>query len=201
MKMLLAAALLLVTVLAGCAEPATTSTSSGTLDAANDGVRVLFVTSLGNFTVQMMAAHAPQTVANFLAYVDSHYFEKLTFHRIAPGFVVQGGGYESDYKTRHTARAPIPLEATGAEPNKQWTLSMARTGDPNSATSEFFVNLQDNKNLDPTGPNTGYAVFGKVVSGFDTITAMTKVEAGASFGAGGFYPKVPIVIQSATRVA
>lgn len=198
MRWALALPLLLVT-LAGCNDSAA---------SANDGVQVRFTleladanrTPFGSFVVEMDAEHTPKTVANFLAYVDSGYFVNLTFHRVAPGFVVQGGGFESDYRTRHQAMAPIPLEATSAKPNKQWTLSMARTGDPNSATSEFFVNLVDNPNLDPTGPNTGYAVFAHVVDGFDTITKMTSVERGQSFSAGGFYPKTPIVIVGAQRV-
>jgi cyclophilin family peptidyl-prolyl cis-trans isomerase len=175
---------------------------------ANDGVQVEFTlrladankTAFGSFVVQTDAAHTPKTVANFLAYVDSGYYSNLTFHRVAPKFVVQGGGYEADYRTRHHELAPIPLEANATKLNKQWTLSMARTNEPNSATSEFFINLENNTNLDAKGAGTGYAVFGHVVSGFDTITKMTTVTAGQSFGAGGFYPKVPIVIVSAKRV-
>jgi len=184
----LALPLLLVGV-AGCTE-----------DAGGDGVKVEFTTTLGKFVMETDAEHAPKTVENFLAYVDSGYYVNLTIHRVAPNFVVQGGGYESDYKTRHEARDPIPLEATAEEPNVKWSWSMARTSDPNSATSEFFINLKDNAALDPSGPNTGYAVFGHTVSGFDVIENMTKVEAGQSFGAGGFYPKVPIVITAVKRV-
>jgi peptidyl-prolyl cis-trans isomerase A (cyclophilin A) len=199
--LLLAAALFLVAPLAGCNGP--DSAEGG------DGVQVRFTlhladanrTGFGSFVVETDAEETPKTVENFLAYVDSGYFVNLTFHRVAPGFVVQGGGYEADYKTRHTAMDPIPLEATAAKPNKQWTLSMARTTAPDSATSEFFVNLADNTNLDSTGPGTGYTVFAHVVSGQDTIMKMTTVEHGQSFGAaGGWYPKTPIVIGSAERV-
>jgi len=199
----LAAVLLLSAALAGCSSKS--PAGSGAL--ANDGVKVQFTlvlhdgnnTPFGSFVVQTDAKETPKTVANFLAYVDSGYYANLTFHRVAPGFVVQGGGYEADYRTRHTEMPPIPLEATADKPNLKWTLSMARTSAPASATSEFFVNLVDNHNLDSTGPGTGYAVFGHVVSGQDTITKMTTVEHGQSFGAGGWYPKVPIVIQSAKR--
>ncbi|HET6398206.1 MAG TPA: peptidylprolyl isomerase, partial [Candidatus Thermoplasmatota archaeon] len=152
-----------------------------------DGVLVRFDTTLGAFTVCTAARHAPSTVRNFLEYVDTGYYVGLTFHRVSPGFVVQGGGFEADYETRHAERPPIRLEATPRQPNVKWSLSMARTSDPHSATSEFFINLEDNTNLDPTGPNTGYAVFAHVVEGFGTIEAMTKVEPGPSFSAGGFY--------------
>ena len=156
-------------------------------------------TPFGSFVVRLRPDVAPLTVENFLAYVDSGYYVDLTIHRVAPGFVVQGGGYEADYRTRHTARDPIPLEAEA--PNLQWTVAMARTSDPASATSEFFVNLQDNPSLDPRGPDSGYAVFADVYTGHDTIQAMVGVEPGQQFGAGGFYPKTPIVITSAERVA
>lgn len=196
---LLTASALFVVLFAGC------TSDDG---ASNDGVRVRFDlqladgnrTAFGSFTVETDAEKTPKTVANFLAYVDSGYYEGLTFHRVAPGFVVQGGGFEADYKTRHTARDPIPLEATVDKPNLKGTLSMARTNQPGSATSEFFVNLANNKNLDATGPNTGYAVFAHVVDGAATITNMTKVAPGASFAAGGFYPKTPIVIVNVERV-
>lgn len=188
--------------LSGC------SSGSGGSGAENDGVQVAFTfeladgnhTPFGSFVVETDAEHTPKTVANFLAYVESGYFVNLTVHRVAPGFVIQAGGYEADYKTRHTPLPAIPLEATADKPNKKWTLSMARTSAPDSATSEFFVNLQDNTNLDPTGPNTGYAVFAHVVSGFESIENMTQVEAGQTFSAGGFFPKTPIVITSAQRV-
>lgn len=157
-------------------------------------------TPFGSFVVETDSKYTPKTVENFLAYVDSGYFVNLTVHRVAPGFVIQAGGYEQDYTTRHTALPPIPLEAHEDKPNKQWTLSMARTNAPDSATSEFFVNLKNNTNLDSTGPNTGYAVFGHVVSGFETIEAMTEVEPGKTFSAGGFFPKTAIVITSAQRV-
>lgn len=167
---------------------------------AQDHVRVRFETTLGNFTVETDAAYAPRTVANFLQYVDDGFFACTTFHRVAPGFVVQGGGFLSDYATHKKTRDPIPLEATTAARNLKWTLSMARTGEPDSATSEFFVNLADNRNLDPTGPKTGYAVFAHLVEGQDTITKITQAKAGKPFGAGGFYPKEPIVIIQAHRL-
>ena len=199
---LLAALPFLALAFAGC------SGSDDGSGGTGSGVQVEFTlrladanrTSFGSFVVETDATDTPKTVENFLAYVDSGYFANLTFHRVAPGFVVQGGGYEADYKTRHTARDPIPLEATPEKKNTKWTLSMARTSAPDSATSEFFVNLADNTNLDSTGPGTGYAVFGSVVSGQATIEKMTGVEHGASFGAGGWYPKTPIVIESAERV-
>lgn len=189
----LVAAVLVATALAGCEGEA--------------GTLVIFETSLGEFRVEMLPDHAPVTVANFLQYVDDGFYDGTTFHRIFPGFVVQGGGFEyvDDEYVPKEPRDPIVNEATLDEPNLHWTLSMARTNLPDSATSQFFVNLDDNDNLDPrpgTGAaGAGYAVFAQVVEGFETIEAMTEVAPGESFGsAGGYYPAEPIHIERAYRV-
>lgn len=190
---LLAVCALVATALSGCEG----ETEAGTL--------VVFETTLGDFTVETLPEHASVTVANFLQYVQDGFYDNTTFHRIAPGFVVQGGGLEyvdGQYQPKPT-RDPIVNEATTKQPNLQWTLSMARTNAPNSATSQFFVNLADNANLDPQPErgSAGYAVFAKVVAGFDTIEAMTQVAAGESFGsAGGYYPAEPIFIEHAHKV-
>lgn len=167
---------------------------------AEDAVQVRFETTMGNFTVETDVESTPATVKNFLQYVDDGFYACTTIHRVAPGFVIQGGGYLSDHQTHKPTRAPIPLEATADKKNLKWTLSMARTGEPNSATSEFFINLADNKNLDATGAGTGYAVFAHVVDGQATVDAITKAKPGRSFGAGGFYPAEPIVIIRAYRL-
>lgn len=175
---------------------------------ADESVEVRFETNLGDFTVKTLPEHAPITVDNFLQYVDDGFYDGTTFHRVAPGFVVQGGGFiwdqEADggngsYALKDT-RAPIVNEATTQQPNSQWTLSMARTNAPDSATSQFFVNLVDNGALDPNAQSAGYAVFAEVVSGFDNVTAMTQVTPGQAFGAGGFWPAEPIIIERAYRV-
>lgn len=168
--------------------------------SAEDGVKVRIETTLGNFTVETDAETTPETVKNFLQYVDDGFYACTTIHRVAPGFVIQGGGFRSDYKTHKETRDPIVLEATPAKKNLQWTLSMARTSAANSATSEFFVNLANNANLDSTGPGTGYAVFAHVTEGQDVIEKITQVKAGKSFSAGGFYPADPIVIIRAARL-
>ncbi len=188
MKQMLLVAALVATMLAGCT------------DAKDDFPQVLFETSLGEFTVELWPDVAPVTVENFLRYTEEGHFDGLTFHRIAPNFVVQGGGYLPDHQTLRPTNPPIVNEAKADVKNEKGTLSMARTSAPNSATSQFFINLVDNSALDKTANSAGYAVFGKVISGMDTVEAMTKVEPGQSFGAGGFYPKEPILITKATII-
>src|SRR5580693_1902848 len=129
---------------------------------------VRFETSHGAFTVELFAQDAPLSVANFLQYVDDGFFDGTIFHRIVPGFVIQGGGLTKDFDEKKT-RAPIKNEATNGELNKRGTLSMARTNDIHSATSQFFVNLTDNDFLDHRPGNYGYAVFGRVTDGMEVI--------------------------------
>ena len=129
---------------------------------------------------------------------------KLRFPPLIPIFHhhanVQGGGFLADHRTQKPTRDPIPLEASAQEPNVKWSLSMARTSMPDTATSQFFINLENNTQLDPVGPGTGYTVFAHLVDGHATIEAMTKVPEGRSFGrAGGYYPAEPIVILRAYR--
>jgi cyclophilin family peptidyl-prolyl cis-trans isomerase len=161
-------------------------------------VTVNFETSHGPFTVELYPKEAPQTVENFLAYVDSGFFDGTIFHRIVPGFVIQGGGLNADFSSRQT-RAPIKNEATNGLRNQRGTLSMARTRDINSATSQFFVNLTDNAALDHKGPGDyGYAVFGRVTQGMDTIDKIAGVRTGTRQR----YENAPledVVIQSAKR--
>ncbi len=183
-------AVLTIVTLSGCVE-----------DTKPEGSQVKFETTLGEFVVETWPDKAPITVENFLQYVHEGHYDGLTFHRIAPGFVVQGGGYLPDHETLRETRDPIKNEASPDVPNKEWTLSMARTSAPDSATSQFFINLADNKALDKTGGSAGYAVFGKVISGHATIEAMTEAAPGRSFGAGGFWPAEPIVINQATIIS
>ena len=138
---------------------------------------IRFETSHGGFTVEMFEEDAPQSVANFLRYVDEGFFEGTIFHRIVPGFVIQGGGLTADFEQKKT-NPPIKNEAANGVQNKRGTLSMARTDDINSATSQFFVNLTDNGFLDHRPGNYGYAVFGHVTEGMDTIDKIAKVKTG-----------------------
>jgi cyclophilin family peptidyl-prolyl cis-trans isomerase len=160
---------------------------------------IKFETTLGDFVIELYADEAPVTVANFLQYVDDGHFDGTVFHRVIPGFVIQGGGMTADLSQKAT-RKPISNEATNGLKNLRGTLSMARTSDINSATSQFFVNLVDNAFLDHQGPrNYGYAVFGKVVEGMDVIDAIAAVETGRKRGHDDV-PLEPVVVNAARRV-
>ena len=138
---------------------------------------IRFHTTHGDFTVELFDKQAPVSVENFLQYVDDGHFDGTIFHRIVPGFVIQGGGLTADFSTKKT-RAPIANEATNGLKNERGTLSMARTNDINSATSQFFVNLSDNAFLDHTKGQFGYAVFGRVSEGLDVVDAIAAVRTG-----------------------
>ena len=138
-------------------------------------VSLVFETTLGNFEVELFEKEAPISAKNFQEYVDEGFFDGVLFHRVIPGFMIQGGGFEPGMKQKKT-KAPIKNEATNGLKNKRGTLSMARTNVVDSATAQFFVNLVDNDFLDHTGPsNYGYAVFGKVTSGMDVIDKIAQV--------------------------
>jgi peptidyl-prolyl cis-trans isomerase A (cyclophilin A) len=164
--------------------------------AGNSLIR--FETSHGDFTVELYAEEAPETVANFLAYVDAEFFDGTIFHRIVPGFVIQGGGLDVDFANRQT-RDPVRNEAKNGLKNLRGTLSMARTSAIDSATSQFFVNLADNAFLDHSARDFGYAVFGRVSDGMAVIDAIAGVPTGRRKG----YQDAPledVVIKSARRL-
>ena len=170
--------------------------SAGAL--AQEAPRVKFVTTAGNFVVELYPDKAPKTVANFLQYVKDKHYDGTLFHRVIDNFMVQGGGYDSKYQQKPT-RPPVVLEAGNGLKNEVGTIAMARTSDPNSATSQFFINVADNAKLNAPSPDGfGYTVFGKVVSGSETIQ---KIKSAAT-GAGGPFPsdapRTPILINSAT---
>jgi peptidyl-prolyl cis-trans isomerase A (cyclophilin A) len=159
---------------------------------------VKFETSHGNFTIELFPREAPETVENFLRYVDDGHFDGTIFHRIVPGFVIQGGGLTAEFAAKQT-RAPIRNEAHNGLKNTRGSLSMARTSDINSATSQFFVNLSDNAFLDHGPRDYGYAVFGRVTAGLDVIDKIARVATGRRRG----YQDAPledVVIVSARRV-
>ena len=136
---------------------------------------IVFETSVGNFEVELFDKEAPISAKNFQDYVDDGFFDGVIFHRVIPGFMIQGGGFEPGMKQKKV-KAPIKNEAANGLKNKRGTLSMARTNVVDSATAQFFVNLVDNEFLDHAGPaNYGYAVFGKVTSGMDVIDQIAKV--------------------------
>jgi cyclophilin family peptidyl-prolyl cis-trans isomerase len=159
---------------------------------------IQFETSLGTFRIELFEKDAPQTVANFLAYVDDGFFDGTIFHRIVPGFVIQGGGFTEDMSQKRT-KEPIKNEADNGLKNERGTLSMARTNDVNSATSQFFVNLKDNEFLDHQRGNFGYAVFARVIDGMDVIDKIAAVETGRRRG----FDDVPVeavIMKSVQRV-
>ncbi|HET7201799.1 MAG TPA: peptidylprolyl isomerase [Steroidobacteraceae bacterium] len=161
---------------------------------------VRFETTLGAFTIDLFEQDAPLTVKNFLEYVDAGHFDGTVFHRVIPGFVVQGGGMTEDMRQKPT-RQPIRNEAGNGLKNRRGTLSMARTNDPDSATSQFFINLVDNAFLDPSPRGgAGYAVFGCVTEGMSVVDAMAKVKTGKR-GMHDDVPTEPIKVISAKRVA
>ncbi len=159
---------------------------------------IRFVTSLGDFTVQLFDGEAPITVTNFLQYVDDRHFDGTVFHRVVPGFVIQGGGLDAALEPKPT-RPPIQNEAHNGLENLRGTLSMARTSDIHSATCQFFVNLSDNDFLDHRPGQYGYAVFGRVTDGMDTIDRIGAVRTGRVRGYDDC-PRDPVVIQSVRRV-
>ncbi len=158
-----------------------------------------FKTSKGTFTVQLFEKQAPITCENFLQYVDAGYFDGTIFHRVIPGFMVQGGGLDADMKAKPGQRAPIKNEAENGLKNKRGTLAMARTNDVNSATSQFFINLVDNEFLNNKPGNFGYAVFGRIDSGMDVVDAIAGVATG-NRGGHQDVPKETVTIESARRI-
>ena len=147
-------------------------------DAVSTAPTVLFETSQGNFTVELYPEKAPKTVANFLQYVKDGFYENTIFHRVINRFMIQGGGFERDMTEKNT-RAPVVNEASNGLLNELGTIAMARTMDPDSATAQFFVNLNDNQFLNYTGPDPesiGYCVFGKVISGLDVVQKIGVVQ-------------------------
>ncbi len=138
---------------------------------AQAGPLIQMQTSAGNLEIELFEDQAPKTVANFLQYADAGYYNGTIFHRVIPGFMIQGGGFTEDMQKKQT-RAPIENESGNGLSNLAGTLSMARTNDPHSATSQFFINSVDNTRLDARGSQQGYAVFGRVVKGMDVVNAI-----------------------------
>jgi peptidyl-prolyl cis-trans isomerase B (cyclophilin B) len=161
--------------------------------------RVLLNTSLGDVTLELDAAKAPVSTGNFLAYVTSGHFDGTIFHRVIPGFMIQGGGFTADMAQRPT-ESPIANEANNSVKNDRGTVAMARTSDPHSASSQFFINLKDNVFLNHTAETPqgwGYAVFGKVVDGLDVVDQIAQVPTG-NRGPHSDVPQVPVTIDKVT---
>ena len=161
----------------------------------------LHISGHGVITLELDAAKAPNTVANFLAYVQKGHFDRTIFHRVIPGFMIQGGGFEPGMSQKPTDK-PITNEANNGLKNDKYTVAMARTSDPHSATAQFFINVADNGFLNHTAPSAqgwGYAVFGKVVTGTDVVDKIAAVKTGQS-GFHGDVPQEDVVIEKAVAL-
>ncbi len=162
--------------------------------------RVVIETSLGSMTVELDGDKAPKTVANFLAYADEGYYDGTIFHRVISNFMIQGGGFEPGMRQKKT-KAAIANESSNGLQNKRGTLAMARTNEPNSATSQFFVNVKDNGFLDRSQAEdgVGYCVFGHLTDGLDVLDKIKAVPTGRH-GSFGDVPSKDVVIVSVRRV-
>ncbi|WP_064605566.1 peptidylprolyl isomerase [Photobacterium sp. J15] len=158
--------------------------------------QVLVTTNLGDFTIQLDEKSAPISSQNFIRYVEDGSYEGTIFHRVIPGFMAQGGGFDKDLK-RRPSYAPIKNESTNGLSNERATVAMARTSDPDSATRQFYINYQNNAFLDARGNRPGYAVFGKVVKGFSVIEKMAEIPTTTVRSMGmKDVPQQPIVIKA-----
>lgn len=177
--------LLVLAMAAAAAAPSTAAHPRVTLD-----------TSKGKIVIELYPDKAPKSTANFLDYVKSHQYDGTIFHRVIPGFMVQGGGFTAGMQQKPT-KDPIVNESSNGLSNERGTLAMARTSDPNSATAQFFINLVDNRNLDGHPGAAGYAVFGKVVEGMTVVDKIASVPTKTS-GPFSDVPSEPITILKAT---
>lgn len=179
------------------AQTPATATSPAPAPAAAAAPRVKLVTSMGDIVLELNPAKAPKTVANFLQYVQDKHYDGTVFHRVIDGFMVQGGGFTADMAQKPT-RAPVALEAANGLKNDTYTVAMARTGNPDSATAQFFINVKDNTMLNAPKPDGhGYAVFGKVVEGKSVVDKIRTVPTGNKGGMQDV-PTTPVTITTAT---
>ncbi|HEX4986849.1 MAG TPA: peptidylprolyl isomerase [Burkholderiales bacterium] len=151
-------------------------------------------TNLGAIVVELYPAKAPKTVENFLQYANSGFYRDVVFHRVIPGFMIQGGGFSREMAQKPT-RAPIPIESDNGLKNDTGTIAMARTANPNSATAQFFINVADNAFLNYRPGSPGYTVFGRVVKGMDVVDRIARVPTGAGGPFPQDVPQQPVVIE------
>jgi len=163
--------------------------------------QVILHTNQGDILIELDAAKAPKTVENFITYAQDGFYDGTIFHRVISNFMIQGGGFDADMQQKAT-RAPVQNEADNGLKNARYTVAMARTSDPHSATAQFFINVADNDFLNhtaPTGNGWGYAVFGKVIDGMDVVDTIKGVQTGNR----GFHQDVPreaVIIEKAALV-
>ena len=175
------------------------SAAAGAPGAHAADPQVEFRTSLGAFRLELYPAKAPKTVENFLKYVRDGHYDGTIFHRVIPNFMIQGGGFTPDMAQKPT-RPPIPIESKNGLKNDIGTIAMARTSDPNSATAQFFINVNNNGFLNYPGQDgNGYTVFGKVVDGMDVVNKIVAVPTG-NRGGHQNVPQQPVIIESAKVV-
>ncbi|OGH61066.1 MAG: peptidylprolyl isomerase [Candidatus Lindowbacteria bacterium RIFCSPLOWO2_12_FULL_62_27] len=178
-------------------KPASASAPEG----AGPGPRVRLSTSMGNILIELDPARAPKSAANFLSYVGKGHYDGTIFHRVIDNFMVQGGGYATDYSKKPTD-APVPIESSNGLKNARGTVAMARTNDPNSATSQFYINVVDNEFLNyVSDAEPGYTVFGRVIEGMDVVDQIRKVPTGPGPAElSSDVPKTMVVITKASKV-
>ena len=169
---------------------------AGADDPGTKAPKVELVTTHGAMVLELDPVKAPVTTENFLRYVRDGHYDGLIFHRVIPGFMIQAGGYDTGYAERET-RAPIENESRNGLSNERGTIAMARTNDPNSASAQFFINLVDNARLDGAPGRWGYAVFGRLTEGFDTLDKIGAVATGRGGPFPTDVPQAPVVIQKA----
>lgn len=185
----------------GAAAQAATSTQPQGKTVMDTNPRVDLHTNMGDIVIELYPQKAPKTVENFLSYVKDGFYDDTIFHRVINNFMVQGGGFEPGMKQKQT-KSPIENEADNGLKNDEYTVAMARTGDPHSATAQFFINVANNEFLNFTAPTPsgwGYAVFGKVVQGTDVVDKIKQVKTTSK----GFYQDVPVddvIIEKASVV-
>ena len=185
---------------AGAAKPQSKTAAPGATATPAAAPQVLVVTSLGNFTLELNAERAPLTVAHFLKYVDQGQYSGTIFHRVIANFVIQGGGFDSNYKLK-PAPSKVVNESGNGLTNQRGTVGMARSQDPHGSDCQFYVNLYDNEALDPNKTRWGYAVFGKVVQGMEVVDHIGNVATGARGPFKEDAPLKPVVIERIERVA
>jgi peptidyl-prolyl cis-trans isomerase A (cyclophilin A) len=162
---------------------------------------VVIETSMGNIKVELFPDKAPISVENFLKYVDDKHYDGTIFHRVIPDFMIQGGGFDAATKQEKRGRNPIKNEATNGLSNDRWTIAMARTNDPHSATAQFYINVKDNPALNPGGNSAaGYAVFGRVIDGMDVVDNIRFIRTENMGGAFTNAPVPDVIIKSIRRV-
>ena len=178
-----------------------TPKAAKTKKAENSNVSILMKTNIGDIELELYPDKAPITVENFVSYINDKFFDGLIFHRVIDGFMIQGGGFDDRLSQKQT-KSPIKIESDNGLKNDRGTIAMARTNDPNSATSQFFINLVDNNFLNFRSPDVsgyGYAVFGKVTKGMDVVDKIGTVPTG-SFGYMQDVPKYLIQIETITLI-